>query len=49
MQIFVKTLDGKTFTINANINDTISEFKEELLKKAYLPLNGFCALIFAGK
>jgi hypothetical protein len=49
MQIFVKNFGGKTFTINVNINHTISEVKEELLKKAQIPLNTFGALVFAGK
>ncbi len=48
MQIFIKLFSGTTYTINANINDTIFEVKQELSKKFDYPSKAV-HLIFAGK
>ena len=48
MQVFVKTLTGKTITINAEQNDTVASFKEKVREKEGIPADAQ-RLIFAGK
>jgi hypothetical protein len=48
MQIFVNSLDGKTFTLEVNPNDTITAVKIKIEKKKGID-EGLQRLVFAGK
>ena len=48
MQIFVKTLTGKTFTLEVNPKDTITAVKIKIEKKIGID-EGLQRFIFAGK
>jgi len=48
MQLFVKSLQGTTFTIDADPSDTITTLKEKIAQKHNLPA-GEQRLVYSGK
>eukprot|EP00617_Octactis_speculum_P004996 CAMPEP_0185791254 /NCGR_PEP_ID=MMETSP1174-20130828/158269_1 /TAXON_ID=35687 /ORGANISM="Dictyocha speculum, Strain CCMP1381" /LENGTH=123 /DNA_ID=CAMNT_0028486179 /DNA_START=431 /DNA_END=802 /DNA_ORIENTATION=- len=48
MQLFVKTLDGKTVTVDAEEEDTIEDIKNRIMEKEGVPTDQQ-RLIFGGK
>lgn len=48
MLIFIKTLTGKSITLDVQLNDTVRNIKAQIQYKEGIPANQQC-LIFAGK
>ena len=48
MQIFVKTLTGKTMTIEVDPKDTIKDLKSKIMDREGIPSDQM-RLVFAGK
>jgi ubiquitin C len=46
--LFVKTLTGKTITLNVSVSDTVADLKQKILEKEKIPVSQQC-LIAAGK
>jgi ubiquitin C len=46
--LFVKTLTGKTITLNVSVSDTAADLKQKIMEKEGIPVNQQC-LIAAGK
>ena len=46
--LFVKTLTGKTITLNVSVSDTVGDLKRKISEKESIPINQQC-LIAAGK
>ena len=38
MQLFVRTLNGRTYTVETDPDDTVGEFKEKLFQKSSIPV-----------
>jgi hypothetical protein len=47
-QVFVKTLDGKTITLNVEGNDSIHNIKKKIEAKQFIPTDQQ-RLVFSGK
>lgn len=48
MQVYIKTLTGKTYTLNVEPNDSVSTLKEKLCNESNMPVDQQ-RLIFDGK
>jgi ubiquitin len=48
MNIFIKTLTGKTITVDCEINDTVEMLKEKIQEKDGIPIDQQ-RLVMAGK
>ena len=44
MQLFVKTLDGKTLTVDAEEEDTIEDIKNKIMEKEGVPTGAPCPI-----
>ena len=48
MQIFVRTISGRTLTFNVNDDSTINQIKQEISKREQVPVSTQ-VLLYAGK